>query len=146
MTTRQIKQPKFKSKFENLIWNTLKDRGVTFLEYEPDKFDYVIPASQHRYNPDFKIRDKVYIETKGLFSYADRTKMKLVKEAHPDITIYLCFMNANLTLGKKSKTTYADWADKHGFQWCHAPSGIPEEWLKPERLTKKRVRNVSKHN
>lgn len=129
MTITTVSQPKFKSKFEQLVWNTLLNKKVK-VEYEPDKLVYTIPASEHKYNPDFKIRDKVYIEAKGLFTYSDRYKMKLVKETYPDLKFYLCFQNAYVTLGKKSKTTYADWATKHGFEWCHLPEGLPKEWLK----------------
>jgi hypothetical protein len=34
----------------------------------------------------------------------------------------------NNTLSKNSKTTYGDWATKHGFQWCIYPD-IPPSWL-----------------
>lgn len=128
-TTKKEKPPKFKSKFENLIWNTLKDKGVQ-VEYEPDKLRYTIPSSDHNYLPDFKLRDNVYIETKGIFSYEDRVKMLLIKEQHPDKTIYICFMNAKNPIRKGSKVTYADWCEKHGFEYCHAPGGIPNHWLK----------------
>ena len=125
-------EPKFKSKFEQLIYNTIKQRGHE-VQYEPDKFEYVIPESRHKYNPDFKISDGVYIETKGIFSYADRQKMLLVKEQNPHLNIYICFMNANNKIRKGSKVSYADWCDKYGFEYCHAPKGIPEEWFKLDK-------------
>lgn len=37
------------------------------------------------------------------------------------------FSNANARIAKGSKTTYAMWADKQGFQWAHKT--IPDEWL-----------------
>ena len=134
MTTRKKKQhndtqtPKFKSKFEQLIYNTIKQKGYE-VQYEPDKFNYTIPASTHNYNPDFKIRDGVYIETKGIFSYEDRKKMLLVKEQHPDTKFYICFQNANNAIRKGSKVTYAAWCEKYGFEYCHAPGGLPTEWF-----------------
>lgn len=99
------------------------------LVYEPDKIKYIIPSSQHTYNPDWKVRKDVYIETKGKFTAVDRKKMLLVKEQNPHLTIYLLFQNAKNKLDKRSKTTYAMWAEKHGFQWAEWNGTIPEEWL-----------------
>lgn len=129
--------PKFKSKFENLVWNTLLNKNVS-VEYEPDKIKYIIPASEHTYCPDFKLRDKVYIEAKGLFDYDSRQKMLLVKETYPDYTFYLAFQNANTPIRKGSKTTYADWCVKHGFEYCHMPAGIPQHWLFPNKKRKRK--------
>lgn len=125
------KQPKFKSKFEQLVYNSLINRKVE-ARYEPDKLEYTIPAKVHKYTPDFKIGDKVYIESKGFFKYTDREKMLLIKEAYPDYKFYLCFQNAFVKLYKGSKTTYGDWATKNGFEWCHMPKGIPNEWTDTE--------------
>jgi len=53
--------------------------------------------------------------------------MKAVKKQWPKMDIRFVFQNANNKLNKRSKTTYAQWADKHGFPWAH--KRIPEEWL-----------------
>jgi hypothetical protein len=53
--------------------------------------------------------------------------MKLVKEANPELDIRLLFQTPNNKITKASKTTYADWADKHGYMW--AAKEIPAEWL-----------------
>lgn len=84
----------------------------------------------HKYNPDFKVKEGVYIETKGLFKAADRAKHLHIREQHPDITIYLVFQNPNNRLSRVSKTTYGMWADKHGIGWTTLEAGIPKEWLK----------------
>lgn len=97
--------------------------------YEPDTLPFIQPEVKRRYTPDFKLRDKVYIEAKGLFTASDRKKMVWVKEQYPDYTFYMLFQNARTRLTKGSKTSYADWCDKNGFQWAHMPSGIPKEWL-----------------
>ena len=130
MTTKKKQQQhRFRSKFEQLIWNTLLDKKVK-VQYEVDKLKYTVPESVHSYTPDFKLRDKVYLETKGIFSVDDREKMLIIRDTYPEYKFYLCFYNANAKLYKGSKSTYADWAVKHGFEYCHAPKGIPEEWLK----------------
>ena len=53
--------------------------------------------------------------------------MKLVKEANPELDIRILFQTPNNKIIKTSKTTYADWADKHGYLW--AAKEIPTNWL-----------------
>lgn len=100
------------------------------VEYEPDKLPFVQPIQKRYYVPDFKLKDKVYIEAKGRLTPQDRKKMLWVKEQYPDYTFFLLFGNASNKLTKKSKTTYAMWAEKHGFKWCDVRDGIPKTWLK----------------
>ena len=120
---RQKKTP-FRSKFEDTVAFALIDAGVTF-SYETLKLSYSRPST---YTPDFILPNGVVLEVKGFWPPSDRTKHKLVKETHPDVDIRFVFQNAFNTLSKSSKTTYADWCDKHGILWCHRK--IPEEWLK----------------
>ena len=54
--------------------------------------------------------------------------MALVKEQHKDLDIRMVFMHAKNKIYKGSKTTYADWCNKHGYIW--AEKTIPMEWLK----------------
>ena len=121
---RQKKKTPFRSKFEDTVAFALIDAGVTF-SYETLKLSYSRPCT---YTPDFILPNGVVLEVKGFWPRSDRTKHKLVKEAHPDVDIRFVFQNAFNTLSKSSKTTYADWCDKHGILWCHRK--IPEEWLK----------------
>ena len=93
--------------------------------YEPEWFPYVI---EHKYVPDFRIGD-IYLETKGYFKPEDRRKMLAVKKANPNLDIRLIFQAPNNKISKKSKTTYAKWATKHGFPWC-AYYAIPTGWLR----------------
>ena len=53
--------------------------------------------------------------------------MLAVKKQHPELDIRFIFQRNN-TLTKRSKTTYGDWCDKHGFLWCIYPN-LPEDWL-----------------
>lgn len=82
----------------------------------------------HTYNPDWKISDTKYIETKGLWKAADRAKHKYIREQHPHITVYLVFQNPYNKLNRASSTTYADYCDKHGIPWATIDT-IPEEWF-----------------
>ena len=97
----------YKSKFESEFAANFPD-----LEYEPRKFQYVVPASVHNYTPDFKVSEKVYIECKGRFTVKDRQKMILVKNQHPHIKFIMVFMNPNLKLGSRIGTCM-DWAKKN---------------------------------
>lgn len=85
------------------------------LAYESTTFTYVQSRS---YTPDFKVSETRHIELKGHFLPSDRTKHLLIKSQRPDLEILFIFQNPNVTLSKKSKTTYGDWATKHGYKWC----------------------------
>lgn len=117
----------FRSGLEEKVAEQLREKGVKY-EFEETKLKYVKPQKTHTYTPDFFLPEQnIYIESKGLFATADRQKMILVKEQHPDLDIRFVFSNANSRISKKSKTTYAMWADKNGFQWSNKI--IPQEWL-----------------
>lgn len=88
---------------------------------------YSKPESHHRYTPDFPLRP-IIIETKGRFLSADRKKHELIKEQHPDLDIRFVFTRSATCISKTSKTTYADWCRKRGFQF--ADKVIPPDWIK----------------
>ena len=44
---------------------------------------YIRPATQHRYTPDFRLPNRVLVETKGRFSAEDRLKHLLLRVQHP---------------------------------------------------------------
>jgi Phage endonuclease I len=106
----------YKSGLENKFQEACKLQGWD-LPYEANKIKYVIPASNHTYTPDFTVTSNVYIETKGLWTGADRKKAVLIKEQHPDITI-LYVLQRNQKISKKSTTNYLDWAEKNGLDAC----------------------------
>lgn len=97
--------------------------------YEQEKLAYV---KEHTYTPDFKLRDNVYLECKGRFLSEDRAKHLLIRKQHPEITTYFLFERPFNTLNKASKTTYADWCEKHGYEWTTLADGIPAHWLEPQ--------------
>jgi hypothetical protein len=114
---------KYRSKFEERLAGGLAKRGIAF-SYETSRFDYTV---LRRYTPDFVFDNGVIIEAKGYFTSEDRTKHLRVRECNPELDIRFCFQNASNKLNKKSKTSYADWCDKHGFLWCERV--IPTEWV-----------------
>ena len=116
----------FKSGLEENISNQIASKGIE-VKYESEKVAYIIPASEHTYNPDFKLPNGIIIETKGRFVIADRKKHLLVKQQHPELDIRFVFTNSKNKINKKSKTTYADWCEKNGFKY--ADKEIPEEWF-----------------
>jgi hypothetical protein len=96
------------------------------LEYEKEKIKYLV---EHSYTPDWKVKENVYLETKGRWTAHDRAKHLYIREQHPHITVYLIFQNPNNKLNRVSKTTYAEYCDKHGIPWATIDT-IPEEWLR----------------
>ena len=100
------------------------------VQFETDKLKYMWPQRQSTYTPDFRLPKEggfFYVESKGRFTVADRQKHLLIKEQHPDIEIRFVFSNANAKLYRGSKTSYAQWCDKHGFTYAHKT--IPDDWL-----------------
>lgn len=118
----------YRSGLEDYISDTLKSLGVDF-KYEQEKVEYTVPATKHKYTPDFKLPDGSYIETKGRWTAQDRQKHKLIKEQHPEITVRFIFSNPNEKISKRSKTTYADICKKFGWEFIGWKDTIPKEWL-----------------
>ena len=117
----------YRSGLEEVISNTLKDFNING-EYEQHKINYIIPATDHTYTPDFRLPNGIFIETKGRFVVEDRKKHILIKEQHPELDIRFVFQNSKNKIRKGSKTTYADWCLKNGF--IFADKTIPSSWLK----------------
>ena len=113
-----------RSGLEEQVAELLDELKIDY-EYESCKVPYVI---EHTYCPDFKVGD-IYLETKGWLKSSDRRKMLAVKKANPDLDIRLVFQAPHNKISKKSKTTYAMWATKHGFPWC-PHYAIPLDWLR----------------
>ena len=116
----------FKSGLEENISQQIEGKGIK-VEYETEQVSYIIPASEHNYHPDFKLPNGIRVETKGRFVLADRKKHLLVKEQNPNLDIRFVFSNSKNKINKKSKTTYGDWCDKHGFKY--ADKEIPDSWF-----------------
>lgn len=123
----------------------LEKRLATFLDskkqeytYEEDKLTYVVPEKKHTYLPDFKLSNGIFVEAKGKWDSASRTKMALVIEQNPDKDIRMLFQRDN-TISKTSKTKYSDWCEKRGIKYHVSPDGeLPDSWL-PKTKRRKRL-------
>lgn len=114
----------FRSGLEKNVDDFLHSTGVDY-EYESTKVPYVLKCN---YTPDFVLKNGVMLEAKGHLSPDDRRKMLAVKKQHPELDIRFVFQAPYNKIYKGSRTTYAKWAEKHGFPWTHFKS-IPDEWL-----------------
>jgi predicted nuclease of restriction endonuclease-like RecB superfamily len=121
---RHEKPVKFRSKFEESIANLLEGLGVSY-EYESTKVPYTI---QHNYNPDFALPNHVYLEAKGYWDPKDRRKVLAVKRDNPDLDLRMVFQSPFNKISKKSKTTYAQWCERHDIPWT-SYHDIPLDWL-----------------
>ena len=116
--------PKYRSNLEKNIADLLEGLGVSF-QYESEKLSYTI---EHNYTPDFVLPNYTYLEAKGYWAAEDRRKILAVKRDNPDVDLRMIFQSPYNTISKKSKTTYAQWCDKHDIPWT-SYKDIPIEWL-----------------
>ena len=121
---KQNKPIKFRSKLEEKIATLLTELGVSY-DYESAKVSYTI---QHYYVPDFVLPNYVHLEAKGYWDPKDRRKILAVKKDNPDPDLRMVFQAPYNTISKKSKTTYAQWCEKHGIPWTSFHN-IPLDWL-----------------
>ncbi len=118
------KTSKFRSQLEENIAKLLDGLGVSF-EYESEKLGYTI---EHSYTPDFVLPNYTYLEAKGYWDPKDRRKILAVKKDNPDIDLRMVFQSPYNKISKKSKTTYAQWCDRHDIPWT-SYQNIPIDWL-----------------
>ena len=106
----------------------MKEKGVAF-GYETKSFEY--QYKPQTYTPDFELYAKgrrIYIEYKGKMDNETRRKLLAIRASNPTLEIYLVFEKPNNKIRKGSKTTYAAWAEKNGFDWSE--HYVKEDWLK----------------
>lgn len=115
-TRRKARALGRRSGFELKVETALKAKFKHVL-YEPRRIKY--PQKEGTYVPDFQIptplRREFFVEAKGRFVGKDRTKLKAVKAAHPEIDLRIVFQRNN-PITKGSKTRNLDWAAKNGFK------------------------------
>jgi hypothetical protein len=109
----------YRSKFELEIAKWLEQEGVKFV-YEPCKIDYIVPESKHKYTPDWQINgdNTIYWESKGNLTARDRAKLIHIKESNPNLIIRVLHMNSKVKISRVSITSFGDWCEKQGFEWC----------------------------
>jgi hypothetical protein len=124
-TLKEISQKteSFRSKFEAKLAQQLKDAGLP-VQYETEKLSY---HTSHTYTPDFKLPNGILLEVKGYWLPADRSKHLKIRKENPEADIRFVLQTPSRVLSKTSKTTYAQWCDKHNFQW--SSKVIPTAWL-----------------
>lgn len=126
VTDSEGKHILLRSSSELKVYKALKRAGLP-IKYETKKLPYVLEPKN--YIPDFEVKPGVFFEVKGYLESKDRTKLKAVKKNNPEVTIKILFDKPNTRIYKGSKTTYAEWAEKNGFEWCQTDN-IPDDWLK----------------
>jgi hypothetical protein len=121
----------YKSGLEHTVADQIKNSEYD-LNYETETLNYVVPERKAKYTPDFVFTKRngatMYIETKGRWTTADRTKMKHVLQSNPGIDIRMVFQNPNQKLSKASPTTNEAYAHKLGIVHV-AKKEIPAEWM-----------------
>ena len=115
----------FRSGLEHKISEYLNGLKVNF-SYECIKIEWE-DLAYRTYTPDFVLSNGIIIETKGMFTAADRRKHLAINRQHPDLDIRFVFENSRRKLRKGAKSTYAEWCIKYGFRYYDRI--IPEEWL-----------------
>ena len=124
----------------------LEEEAAAFLKARQKKVEYEklkIEWEDLKYRtntPDFELDNGIIIETKGIFSPADRRKHLEIQRQHPALDIRFVFSNANAKLYKGAKSRYCDWCEQKGFKWAHRV--IPEGWLleKGSRMKEQRLK------
>ena len=135
------KENQYKSKLEIQVAEYLGENA----EYEREYIEFIQPAKSRRYCPDFKTKVGVFIECKGKWTTEDRLKHVWLREQHPDKRIILLFQNPDVKINKRSKTTYANWADTHGIEWLDwRKREIPRELIIENQSRSRNSRRDSK--
>lgn len=94
------------------------------LEYHPDPIQFTIPASTHKYTPDFK-HGKYLIEVKGFIRSTDKRMYRCIAESAREQGYEFVFLfekpQKPMTGAKKrkdgTKLTHAEWSGKVGIAW-----------------------------
>jgi len=116
----------YRSGLELKVADYLKEQKCKY-KYEALKIEWE-DLTYRTYTPDFVLYNGIIIETKGMFTAADRKKHLAIKKQHPELDIRFVFENSNRKLRKGAKTRYYQWCNKYDFDYYDRI--IPEEWLK----------------
>ena len=86
----------YRSGLEHKISVYLEEHSVSY-EYEKLKIEWE-DLAYRTYTPDFVLCNGIIIETKGMFTAADRRKHLAVKKQHPSLDIRFVFENSRQIL------------------------------------------------
>lgn len=144
MAARNVRKPRkrrgiqLRSGLEATVESVLHTSKISY-QYESTVLKYTQPQQERKYLPDFKLniseKCEVFLEVKGVLTSADRKKLKLVKEQHPNLVLVMIFGNSQNRLNKKSPTRYSDWCDKHDILWVDVKTFTKEGIACLYRLT-----------
>ena len=129
---RASKKYGYRSGLEHKLSLYLDDLKILY-DYENIKIEWE-DLAYRTYTPDFILNNGIIIETKGLFTTADRRKHIEIKRQHPKLDIRFVFTNSRNKLRKGAKSTYGEWCIKYGFRYYDRI--IPEDWLKEKGRNK----------
>jgi hypothetical protein len=122
----RIRASKFEEKFEQ----TLIASGIQYV-YEAVKVFFTPPLKRRSKTWDWLITtdsgSTFVCETKGWWPSKVRLAETEAIKQNPNTDVRYCFQKASTKINKNSKTSYADWCDKHGIRWCEG--SIPPTWL-----------------
>lgn len=120
----------YDSAYEGKVVEGLKALDPTIRKNDigPDGQHFPYHLAPKKYWPDVVLPSGICIEIKGMFDSEDRTKLLTVKAQNPGADIRIVFQRPSSPLYKGAKSTYGDWAAKHGFPFCKGPD-VPPEWL-----------------
>lgn len=126
---RTAKARGYRSGLEVTVADQIKKHGLKVVyESASSKISYIQPEKKRTYTPDFVLPNGIIIETKGRFTLEDRNKHLWIQQQYGDkYDIRFVFTSSRAKIRKGSKTSYADWCEKHGF--LYADKLIPEEWF-----------------
>jgi hypothetical protein len=122
----------YRSGLEKKLADELKVLKVKF-SYESLKIEWE-DLAYRTYTPDFVLNNGIIIESKGMFTAADRRKHLAIKRQHPKLDIRFVFENSRRKLRKGAKSTYGEWCYKYGLLYSNRV--IPEEWVKEKGKNK----------
>jgi hypothetical protein len=122
----------YRSGLELSVSEKLKQQNIKFL-YEALKIEWE-DLAYRTYTPDFILYNGIIIETKGMFTAADRRKHLAIQRQHPKLDIRFVFENSRRKLRKGAKSSYAEWCIKYGFKYYDRI--IPEDWIKEKGKNK----------
>lgn len=125
--TRRVLTGGYRSTSERRVAESLKALGIT-PGFESETLEYSVPATRHKYTPDFVLDNGVYLEVKGFWLSADRQKILRVLASNPQADIRLVLDTPDKPVNKGAKMTYADFCNRHGIKWCKTGE-IPPDWL-----------------
>ena len=122
----------YRSGLELKVAESLDEQNIEYL-YEAVKIEWE-DLAYRTYTPDFVLNNGIIIETKGMFTAADRRKHLAIKKQHPKLDIRFVFENSRRKLRKGAKSSYGEWCIKYDFLYYDRV--IPEDWLKEKGKNK----------